>query len=56
MILQPRYDRVLALFDELHDNGIQLAWILVVAFWIRWFLRRSGGPVRQMLRPPWPKK
>jgi L-lysine 2,3-aminomutase len=27
MILQPRYDRVLALFDELHDNGIQLAWM-----------------------------
>jgi lysine 2,3-aminomutase len=27
MILQSRYDRVLALFDELHDNGIQLAWM-----------------------------
>ena len=27
MILQPRYDRMLALFDELRDNGIQLAWM-----------------------------
>ncbi len=27
MIIQPRYERMLALFDELHDNGIQLAWM-----------------------------
>lgn len=27
MILSPRYDKMLALFDTLHDNGIQLAWM-----------------------------
>jgi len=27
LILSPRYDRMLALFDLLHDNGVQLAWM-----------------------------
>lgn len=27
MILSPRYDRMLELFDRLHDNGVQLAWM-----------------------------
>jgi L-lysine 2,3-aminomutase len=27
LILSPRYDRMLELFDMLHDNGIQLAWM-----------------------------
>jgi len=27
MGIQPRYERMLVLFDELHDNGIQLAWM-----------------------------
>jgi L-lysine 2,3-aminomutase len=27
LVLSPRYDRMLALFDRLHDHGIQLAWM-----------------------------
>jgi len=27
MLLKPEYDRMLALFDRLHDNGIQVAWM-----------------------------
>lgn len=27
MILSPKYDKMLELFDKLHDNGIQLAWM-----------------------------
>ncbi len=27
LILSPRYDRMLALFDQLHDHGVQLAWM-----------------------------
>lgn len=27
MILSPKYDKMLAVFDKLHENGIQLAWM-----------------------------
>jgi L-lysine 2,3-aminomutase len=27
LVLSPRYDRMLELFDMLHDNGVQLAWM-----------------------------